>query len=493
MKILVQKFVMLIFCCGLASSIYSQKESWNWHFGEGVNMSFATGSPVVNFNSALIAWEGVSSASDTLGNLLMYVHDHTVYNKLHLPMPNGSGLTGCTSSTQSSLIVRKPGSFKTYYIFTTDCAENYGMNGLKYSIIDLNADNGLGDVIIKNKSLFTPTSEKLTAVLHRNKKDIWIIGHGADDNIFYSYLLNHNGLDTTPIMTSIGSTYITNGQWPNLPPIGAIGQMKGSPNGKLLACAVWGHERKSEIFQFNDSTGILSNPIHLFPSGIIGLIYGLEYSSNSKYLYFGLIDTFNNCQYYQADLSNYDSTYIWNSLIKLDSFQTTNSGSLQLGPDGKLYILRIDTIAHLDRIKFPDSLGLSCTYEQNIVNISNTNPLSFPALGLPNFMVSMFDTSYRYYFIPEEDTSNSIGSTLNPDAWDIYPNPAQDFLNIYFPENIDLYYIEIINLQGKIQYSDNTFNRGYPLKLDLKNIPPGTYLISFKTSKGNFQKKFIHR
>jgi hypothetical protein len=493
MKLLLQQFVGFLFCCAFVSSLYSQKEAWNWHFGVGVNMSFTSGSPVVSFNSALLAWEGVSSASDTLGNLLMYVHDHTVYNKLHLPMPNGSGLTGCTSSTQSSLIVRKPGSFSIYYLFTTDCAENYGLNGLKYSIIDLNADNGLGDVITKNELLVSPTSEKITAVSHRNKRDIWIIGHGSDDNIFYSYLLKQNGLDTTPIMTSIGSTYITSAQWPNSLPIGAIGQMKASPNGKLLASAVWGTERKIDMFQFDDSTGILSNHIHLLPSGILGLVYGLEFSPNSKSLYFGFGDTLSNCQFYQADISNYDSVSIWNSLLKLDSFQTTNYGSLQLGPDGKLYILRSDTIVHLDRIKFPDSLGLSCFYEHDIVNIANPTPVLFPVLGLPNFMVSIFDTSYRYFFIPEEDSSNSLWTNFNSATWDIYPNPSHDFLNIYVPDNIEIYYMEILDLAGKIQYFDNTFNSGYSLKLDIKHIPSGIYLISIKSNKGNFQKKFIHR
>ena len=42
--------------------------------------------------------------------LLFYTDGMTVYNKNHVIMPNGNFLTGHSSSSQSGVIVKKPGS-----------------------------------------------------------------------------------------------------------------------------------------------------------------------------------------------------------------------------------------------------------------------------------------------------------------------------------------------------------------------------------------------
>jgi len=68
--------------------------------------------------------EGCSVLSDSNGALLFYTVGRTVWNKFHQVMKNGTGLPGHSSSTQSALIVPKPGSEYIYFIFTNDASEN---------------------------------------------------------------------------------------------------------------------------------------------------------------------------------------------------------------------------------------------------------------------------------------------------------------------------------------------------------------------------------
>ena len=65
-----------------------------------------------------------------------------------MPIPNGFGSMGNSSSTQSALIVQKPGSNNIYYIFTTDASG--GQNGFQYSIVDMTLNGGLGDATTIN-------------------------------------------------------------------------------------------------------------------------------------------------------------------------------------------------------------------------------------------------------------------------------------------------------------------------------------------------------
>ena len=81
-------------------------------------------------------------------------------------MTNGTGLFGDPSSTQSAIIVPKPGDDDIYYIFTVD---DHGFNeahlGLNYSEVNMSLNGGLGVVTSKNVNLLPECSEKITAVL----------------------------------------------------------------------------------------------------------------------------------------------------------------------------------------------------------------------------------------------------------------------------------------------------------------------------------------
>ena len=255
--------LFLILCVAISLNAKAQKEANNWYFGNGAGITFNSGSPVPISGSQLFTTEGCSSISDANGNLLFYTDGITVWNQNHLAMPNGNGLNGNVSSTQSALIVQKPGSQNLYYIFVIDI-------DFRYSIVDMSLQGGLGDVSQKNSLILAGcASEKQCATYHSNGNDIWIMMHTMNSNIFNAYLLTSSGLTMTPVVSTIGMVHSS-----------PYGQMKFSPNGNRLALGVYNTGPVMELFDFDKSTGLVSNNLPITTT--YQQCYGLEFSPDRK-------------------------------------------------------------------------------------------------------------------------------------------------------------------------------------------------------------------
>ena len=203
----------------------AQKEANIWHFGEFAGLDFNSGAPFALTNGALNTLEGCATIADNIGNLLFYTDGNRVWNKNHVQMPNGFALMGNSSSTQSAVIVQKPGSSNIYYIFTVPFQDQPNI-GLRYSIVDMNLDGGLGDITTKNIFLYSYLTEKLTAVRHANDCDVWVIAHEYESNAFIVYLLDNSGVNAGPV-SNVGS--IHSQDWADN---NTVGQLKASPDGQ---------------------------------------------------------------------------------------------------------------------------------------------------------------------------------------------------------------------------------------------------------------------
>ena len=371
---------ILFFFVLFTSFVYSQGETNIWYFGQNAGLDFNSGVPVALTNGQLNSNEGTSVLSNTLGELMFYTNGVTVYNKNHEVMPNGMGLYGDTSSTQSSLILQKPNSPNLYYLFTVD--DEAGVNGFCYSVIDLSLHSGFGDVTSeKNVAIYNPTCEKLTAVKHANNVDYWIITHGWNSNIYYCYLLTENGLSLTPIQNNIGLTLGYNALYWNQDSIGAI---KMSPDGSKLASCNPRH-KKIELFDFDNATGILSNEMVIFDDTSFNSgLYGLEFSIDSNILY-----ATNNGRILQFDLT---ANPINTSLFTVNENDFSSfTTSLQLGPDNKIYVALINT-TKVGVINNPHVAGVGCSFQNNAIDLNGRVCKS----GLPNFCQSYFTTNIQF-------------------------------------------------------------------------------------------------
>ncbi len=348
---------------------FSQGESWPWMFSYlNAGCKFVGGgAPVPVSGSQCNVLEGVASIGDPAGNLLFYTDGQRVWNKNNVQMPNGFGLMGNGSSTQSAVIVRRPGSTTIYYVFTCDAFA--GAGGVRYTTVDMTLNGGLGDVVAatKNTLLTVPTTERVVAVRHCNNVDVWVVTQKWQSNQYLSYLVTSAGVNAVPVVSGVGAVL-------NVSP-DFIGYMKASPNGKKLAYVSYG-TTFLQTTDFNAATGVVSNPMIINNAGFSGG-YGLEFSPDGSKLY---ISTWGSKRLYQLDLCAGSQAQVAAS-TSLIFTSASNLGDIQIGPDKKLYVAR-GQAPWAGVINSPNTLGAGCNYVDNGFNYGGPNG----ALGFPNFI-----------------------------------------------------------------------------------------------------------
>lgn len=350
--------------------VQAQKEASYWYFGNSAGLKFNDNGTVTDLaDGQAIMQGGCATISDKNGNLLFYTNGGTIWNKNHQIMANGNDIIGgLYFQTQSSIILPKPNSNNLYYLFVVN---DYGY-GHSYSVIDMNGDNGLGEVTSeKNILLYTPFSQKLTAVKHANNKDYWIVTQTTKEGIVYCYLLTENGVNPIPIQNTIGQYQYD---------INRDGGMKLSPDGKKL---VAGRGNQLVLYDFDSNTGIISNEEIIFSRNFYNSASfdSVEFSADSKVVY-GLIGSV----LVQVDLKKTSNSYNVYDFILADYPK-----SIQLGIDNKIYISD-GSIYDLSVINSPSVIGSGCNYQNDVVALDKGNCI----LGLPNFCVSYFNSSIQF-------------------------------------------------------------------------------------------------
>ncbi|MEO8086657.1 MAG: hypothetical protein ABI763_07555 [Bacteroidota bacterium] len=395
----------------LCFTTYAQHEADKWFFGVNAGLDFSAGPPVAVSGGAMVTNEGCATISDVNGNLLFYTDGVTVWNRNHQVMPNGTGLFGGISSTQSSICIPLPGSTTIYYLFTVD--EAGGPNGFCYSIVDMNLQGGNGDVDTSAKNVFIvgDVTEKLTALKQANG-DYRIAIHLWGTADFVVYQLTSAGLQPAPVISTTGIVH-NNSAIQN-----TYGEMKFSPCGDKIAVAI-GYQDTVEIFDFDENSGIISNPITI-PVGYH--VYGIEYSRTGDYLYVSNYDPLGTLVQY--DLTSGNAATIIASKTILSS--TPDIYALQIANDGRIYVTRSFS-SFLGIINFPNTQGIGCNYVDNGVDLDPQFTGVTSSLGLPAFIQSIFHLEL-------DCTPSGINTQASENEFQISPNPVHDLFDISIPK-----------------------------------------------------------
>jgi gliding motility-associated-like protein len=341
----------------------------NWYFGNRAGFNFNTtgGQPIpqIHTNSQITADEGSSTISDKNGNVLFYTNGVTIYNRQHQPMINGNAIGGNISACQAAIIIPQPGNDSIYYIFTTDAIENNFVNGYRYSIVNINRDNGNGEVISKNQLLWSSCTERLTAARHRNGTDVWVITNDNDSNIFRAWLLSCNGLGASPVVSTVGVVMNAHALTNN-------GYMKVSPDGKQLCQTHFPFVDPDQfspnfvqLFSFDNATGAISNPLQVGESDAQYL--NCEYSPNSELLY---LTRPQDKKIEQLECRLPGLPAIHSSRVIMNPVMSFHG--IQLAPDEKIYLIRTGNTA--SRIEYPNIKGVGCLFSRDTIRL-------YPGLG----------------------------------------------------------------------------------------------------------------
>lgn len=366
--------------CTISSSVdikicQEEKRVGNiWFFGDRAGIDFNPEEPTpIPDSSVMNAPAGTSTISDRNGRVIFYTDGNTVWNRNNEIMPNGTDIGGDPQASQSSLIVPFPGDPTRYYIFTTGVV-NGGESEVRYSIVDTKVNNTLGDVeaMTKGTSLFPNSTEKITAV--EAGDTTWLLIHEVNNDVFRAFPISSGGIGTSQ-PSEIGSQHSS-----------GKGYMKFSSDGSRVAAAVPGSPGFVEVFNFDDSSGFVTDPIKFeFPGEEP---YGVEFSPDNEKLYVSTASAL-----YQFHVNDTLTTAEVIASKKTLDASGSNFGALQLGPNGQIY-MAVDGSTDLLVINGPNTLETDTSH----VSINTFSLLSpdkpgtvTSGKGLPNFVQSIME------------------------------------------------------------------------------------------------------
>jgi gliding motility-associated-like protein len=391
----------LLFLLFLSIPIFgmAQGEATWWFFGENASLDFSSGGPLAGPSGSLFTTEGCSTISDECGNLLFYSDGSQIWDRNGNQMPNGFGLSGNGTSAQSAIIIPDLNNSDVYFVITV-------YQQLEYSIVNMQLNGGLGDVIPgrKNISLLTSTQEKVTAALNDAGDRYWIVGFDDGGN-YYSWIAGGGLVNTNP--ASVVNS--------NIPAAASLtddrGYLRLSPDGTKIINTSVGDPLV--MCDFDDATGVVSNPITLTnPGSTSDEFYGAEFSPDSNLLYINA----NSANGGNGNISNNSKQLLqydtrggtgWNnSPIVISTDVGEGRGALQLGIDGKLYHARTYT-NFLGVVNDPNVQGLGCNYNHTGVTVPTGMRVRE---GLPPFITSFFTPD----FLATDANAGTGGGNNNP-------------------------------------------------------------------------------
>ena len=405
--------VLLLF---IGLQTFSQKQANIWYFGQGAGVDFNFSPPIALTDGQLYTLEGCSTFSDSDGELLFYSDGTTVYDKNHNIMNYtngnpGNNLLGNSSAAQSGMIIPKPLNNDIYYLFTV--TDNNSTTGFNVYTIDMSLNGGNGQLIDEDGDgvFFSQLqagawSEKVAAVKGQECNTFWVVT--AHNSQFFSYKVDENGVDETPVISNVSSN------------IDNRGYLKISPDGTKLVVANQGASN-AILYDFKNLTGEVSNDETFLAEGFNDNDpYGIEFSVDSKKLYISTIQGFRytllepavTYKLFQYDLT---ATNIPGSQILIHEQTPSDAnypeggfrGALQLAPNGKIYAtipLAYEDPAsyatHLDVIENPTADGTDVVFTKDALFLEGRTSTQ----GLPPFISSLL--------LPIDISDNS-GTTIN--------------------------------------------------------------------------------
>lgn len=155
--------------------------------------------------------------------------------------------------------------------------------------------------------------------------------------------------------------------------------------------------------------------------------------------------------------------------------------------DGGYSIILVDYVRNLQDPIDQYFMGLSavsaCSESNNMfldTNVFDGSPFPLAALLLLPTPLGSDDQYTHFYFKLERDmTTNTNESILS--SYKIYPNPADEFVNLEGYQNEDSTY-ELYNIQGQLVKQGNLSTT--QTKINTTDLPTGSYVVKILTSNG---------
>jgi hypothetical protein len=339
--------------------------------------------------------------------------------------------------------------------------------------IDMNSNNGLGEVLEKNTLLLQDSNlvDNLTAVRHGNGRDWWLVEPRGLTDSFYLFLLTPYGIEgpftveTNLLSEETGYT---------------AGQVVFSPDGTKYVRV--NKLDGIDIFDFDRCQGqFISGERLPFPGDPNTGIMGTAISPSSRYLYVSALS-----KLFQYDLQSNDiegskiliDEYDWFLDSMTSNFQTTFYQQM-LAPNGKIYMSVPNSTFYFHVIHQPDSAGLACDFRQHDLRLATKH-----GFCVPNFPY------FRLYDMPGSPCDSlGVNSTNEHEVpfgeIRLSPNPiGSGIVNVEIPSGAGGI-LRLFNTAGRF-IEEYKMEREQVFSLDCSSLSNGVYVVTFSDGDNHY-------
>lgn len=463
----------------------SRRDVWRMGYrqaGPAFTMNFHTGTLQIDSiltPSPISMYIEDAAICDTSGNLLFYSNGISIANAQHNIMLNGDNLNPSPATSMwadygmpsilGGIALPDPGNPNEYYLFYLSVRMgDLAGDTLFMAKIDMTLDGGLGGVIVKDYVVSNSgfMCGQLSACKHGNGRDWWLTLHGFNNDKYYKWLITPSGI-SSPSFQHIGlvKSYPIQGVF--------------SPNGEKYGS--YDNNYELELMDFDRCTGMFSNYINVYiPDNTVS--NGCSFSPNSNLFYFSARNYLFQVDVTSSNVaSTVDTVAIWDGFLDPISTQFVYQ---QLAPDNKIYITGFGSVQHLTVINYPDSLGTACNVAQHSIVLPGKNNGS-----MPNY--PFYELGAMGGTICDSLSTDLTELVFNSTTFQVFPNPATEYIYITNDLYNKIRSIEIYNLQGQKIISKEISNYEQFNLIDLNEISTGFFEVLIFTEKDVFRKKFV--
>jgi hypothetical protein len=349
-----------------SSSLFSQLNNSNWHFGNGIGMQIGSGGLSVESSSintpSLVE---PSAISDNLGNLVAYCDGEQVYNAAGNIVVNGI----FSNAAIESLFIPDPGNEQRWYVVRT------GAFGVDYSILDfeMNPDGEIVDAL-KEIVLFTEKSELICATFSGGG-GYWLLT--ADNMEGGADIVHLNVYFIDPCGLSFVADYQEEWFWAGWND--TLDDVCISADCSMIAASFKGHYVC--FMRFNNETGEVYDYIYdeLDTGASFANITEIAFSPGGQFVY--CLGDYNTIRRY--DLTTWEMSAIAASAEVVENAMGNVWSDIKLAYDGKIY-LHNTTDVQIDVLNFPDLSLEEIELQMGVLDLPNGMTTYFP--NTPNLL-----------------------------------------------------------------------------------------------------------
>ena len=348
------KYLYLILLLLLPWLGSAQQAATAWYIGNGMVLDFGASPMQVGTSASVPAQSGAVTYTDASGRVRLFVTGTGIFGSNGQPLPGGQFTD--FAEPAKTIVVAQPGSqgnrCYVFYLGRDRGTPPGGFAQLNYSLVDLAANNGAGAIVSIDQRLVGDIHGSFTVLAQCSNDEFWVVSE-ANRNLsstrtdqIMACRVTAAPIPPQPVLVASAPVSIGNSYGYKFSPAGE--QLVFNYDGGLVNNV---RVNGFGIATFNSTTGGVSNLIRLASPG-----WESEFSASGRMLYLVKRDSV-----LQFDVSSRNAA----QMLASRTVVRTGTGyfrSVQLAPNGRIYLDSLALSRRLAVINFPERSGVASAF-----------------------------------------------------------------------------------------------------------------------------------